>query len=230
MNTITTLYRRGRAQAAAAAVGLCLATGGTWADTVSMPAPQGPLDFDSSHFAYAFLAGPGGNFGCFTAGALSACNPVLLQAAVLGPDLSTGLTLGLGAEVTLAVPAIGSGLVFWEAGDYTLAGDAWDARVAVHTAAGWSGEHSLGAGHLAPVLNDTRPSGYGTNFATFSATEFGLAADAVFDAVRIRSCCGADSHFDLLAVAVVPEPGTATLWALGLLGCALARRRGQPAG
>jgi hypothetical protein len=214
---------------AAAIVGLCLSAGGARAQTVSMPTPQGPVDFDSASFAYALLAGPGGNFGCFTAGTLTDCTPALLQAAVLGPDLTTGLTLGEGAVITLAVPAIGPGLVFWEAGNFALTGDTWDALVSVHTDAGWSVERSVNPLHLAPVLNDTYPSGYGTNFATFSAEEFGLPINSVFDAVRIRSCCGADAHFDLLAVAVVPEPGTAMLFAMGALGCALARRRGYRA-
>jgi hypothetical protein len=208
----------------AAAVGLWLSAGSARAETLSMPTSQGPVDFDSASFAYALLAGPDGSYGCFTAGTLSACTPATLQAAVLGPDLSTGLTLGAGAVVTLAVPANGPGLALWEAGNFTLAGDAWDALVAVHTSASWSAERSVSPGHLAPVLNDTMPSGYGTNYATFSADEFGLPANSVFDAVRIRSCCGLDSHFDLLAVAVVPEPGTALLFGVGVLGCTLARR------
>ena len=47
--------------------------------------------------------------------------------------------------------------------------EAWDALVAVHTGAGWSIERSVSPGRLAPVLDDTRPSGYQTNFAIFSA-------------------------------------------------------------
>jgi hypothetical protein len=223
LNLTTLRWRRptGAASVAAVAFGLCLTVGSAWAVTVTMPTPQGPVEFDSMNFAYARLAGPVGDFGCFTAGAVRACDPELLQAAVLGPDLATGLTLGLGALVTLAVPTTGSGLVFWEAGDATLTGEARDLHVAVHTAAGWSPEYSLGDGHLTAVLNDTRPSGYATNFASFSAAALGLAPDAVFDAVRLRSCCDADAHFDLLAVAVVPEPGTVTLLVLGLLGGAL---------
>jgi hypothetical protein len=211
-------------QVGALALGMVLAAA-AGADPVSMPTPQGPVDFDRADFAYAVLAGPGGEFACFSAGTLSPCTPASLQAAVLGPDLSVGLTLGLDAVLTLAVPASGPGLLLWEAGDFALVGDAWNVLVSVHTSAGWSGEHSPGIGHLAPVLFDTRPSGYDTNMATFTASEFGLAADAMFDAVRIRSCCGLESHFDLLAVAVVPEAGTATLLGLGLLSGALARRR-----
>jgi hypothetical protein len=226
---LTTLRWRGPRGAAAAvaaaavAFGLCLAVDSAWAVTVTvtMPTPQGPVEFNRMNFAYARLAGPIGEFGCFTAGAVRDCDEAWLQAAVLGPDLETGLTLGLGALVTLAVPTTGSGLVFWEAGDAMLTNEARDLHVAVHTAAGWSPEYSLGDGHLTAVLNDTRPSGYATNFASLSAAELGLAPDAVFDAVRLRSCCDADAHFDLLAVAVVPEPGTATLLVLGLLGGAL---------
>jgi hypothetical protein len=75
------------------------------------------------------------------------------------------------------------------------------------------------------VLNDTQPSGYGTNYASFAVTEFGLAAGSSFDAVRIRSCCGADAHFDLLAVAAIPEPNSAALVGIGLLGLVVLRRR-----
>jgi len=219
--------RPGRAFATAAVsvAALCLSAGSVGAQSVSMPTPQGPVAYDSASFAYALLAGPEGSYACFTGGTLSACNPASLQAAVLGPDLGTGLTLGQGAVVTLAVPPTGPALAIWEAGTFSQAGDAWDALVAVHTGAGWSIERSVSPGRLAPVLDDTRPSGYQTNFAIFSADEFGLAADSVFDAVRVRSCCGLDSHFDLLAVAVVPEPGTIPLIGIGVLGIALARRR-----
>jgi hypothetical protein len=228
---IKPIDRPGRALATAA-LGVCLAVGSAcaqtaWAQTVSMPTPQGPVAFDSASFAYAVLGGPGGSYACFSAGTLSGCTPGQAQAAALGPDLSHGLTLGQGAVLTLAVPAIGSGLALWEAGNFSLTGDAWDTLVSVHTSAGWSTATSVSPGNLAPVLFDTQPSGYQTNLASFSAADFGLPAGSVFDAVRISSCCGLDAHFDLLAVAVVPEPGTGLLFgmgALGLLGLALARR------
>ena len=105
----------------------------------------------------------------------------------------------------------------------------------MHTAAGWTTLRSFGAGHLAPVLSDTLPSGYSTNFGIFSASDLGLAQDAVFDGVRIQACCGLDSHFDILAVAVdvavpviavVPEPGTYALLLSGLFVFGrVARRR-----
>lgn len=104
--------------------------------------------------------------------------------------------------------------------------------MSVHTAAGWSAEHTYGTGHIGPVLNDTRPSGYQTNYGTFSATDFGLASDALIDGVRIRGCCGASAHADILAVALtpaVPEPGT---WLLmgGGLGCVTWRAGRRRAG
>lgn len=230
---LSSLHRPGRTAALigplAAAIGLSLSAASAGAAIVSMPTPQGAVDFDSADFATALLSGPVGEFGCFTAGTLSTCTTASLQAAVLGPDLGTGLTLGSGAEVTLALPARGSGLVLWEAGDFTLASYTRDARVAVHTAAGWSGELNVNPGHLAPVLNDSQPSGFKTNFGSFSAADFGLAANSVFDAVRIRSCCAANSQFDLLAVAAVPEPGTALLFGIGLLGFVAVRRWGRQA-
>ena len=93
-----------------------------------MPTSHGNRDFDSTAFAFATLAGPSGEFACFTGGTLSACSPAALQIAALGPDLTTGLTLGLAGEVTLAVPMIGSSLAIWEAGNSSLAGDVSDSR------------------------------------------------------------------------------------------------------
>ena len=234
MNT-SSLQRPRRAVAPiavlAAVLGLSAASAG--AAIVSMPTPLGAVDFDSANFASAVQAGPEGSFGCFTAGTLSACTPASLQSAVLGPDLTTGLTLGPDSVVTLTLPATGSKLVFWEAGDFTLASHTHEALVAVHTSAGWSIDLSVNPGHLSPVLNDTLPSGYKTNYGSFSAADFGLAANSVYDAVRIRSCCGAESQFDLLAVGVaagaaaaVPEPGTTLLFGIGLLAFTAVRRWG----
>ena len=223
-----------RLLAAGSMTALFLSAGTSLAATVSMPTSQGSRDFDSNAFAFATLAGPSGEFGCFTAGMLSACSPAALQIAALGPDLTTGLTLGLAGEVTLGVPMIGSSLAIWEAGDSTLAGDVSDSLISVHTDTGWTTFRSFGSGHMAPVLSDTLPSGYATNFGIFSASDFGIAQNAVFDAVRIQSCCGADAHFDILAVAVdapvvavVPEPSTYALMLSGLFAVGwLARRRG----
>jgi PEP-CTERM motif len=208
--------------------GLGLAVSHALAVPVSMPTPQGDRVFDSASFASAFVAAPSGPFACFSAGSLSACTPASLQLSVLGPDLNTGLTLGPGAEVTLAVPAIGSVLAVWEAGDFDSVGDYADSFFSVHTAAGWSAEHSYAPEHIAHVINDPKPSGFLTNMGTFSDVDFGLAPGTVFDQVRIRSCCGANAHSDILAVAVVPEPGTSVLLMAGLLAFgAVARRKGS---
>lgn len=234
MNQPTRL--RSLARRSATLLALLLSAGTALAATVSMPTPQGNRPFDSGAFAFATLAGPSGEFACFTAGMLSACNPAMLQVAALGPDLSTGLTLGTGSEVTLAFRAAGPDLAIWEAGDSSLAHDVSEALVSVHTAAGWTAFQSFGSSLLAPVLDDTRPSGYQTNFGSLSGADFGLGPVAQFDAVRIESCCDADSHFDLLAVAgtspgvpvvpSVPEPSTSALMLSGLLVVAmLARRR-----
>ena len=222
---------------AAASTTLLLA-GTSHAATVSMPTSSGSRDFDSGAFAFATLAGPSGEFACFTAGTLSACDPAALQIAALGPDLTTGLTLGRAGEVTLQVPMSGSSLAIWEAGDSILATDVSHLLMSVHTDAGWSTLRSFAAGHLAPVLGDTRPSGYSTNFGLFSASDFGIAHYAFFDAVRLQACCEQDSHFDLLAVAVdvavpvvavIPEPSTFALLLSGLFAVGgVARRRGSP--
>jgi hypothetical protein len=225
-----------RLLAAVSITTLFLSAGTSFAATVSMPTSSGNRDFDSNAFAFATLAGPSGEFACFTAGALSACSPAALQIAALGPDLTMGLTLGLAGEVTLEVPMTGSSLAIWEAGDSSRTGDVSGSLMSVHTAAGWTAPQSFGSGQIAPVLLDTLPSGYSTNFGIFSAADFGIADGVVFDAVRIQACCGADAHFDLLAVAVdvsvpvvtvVPEPSTYALLLSGLFATGgAARRRG----
>ena len=225
-----------RLLAAVSMTTLLLSAGTPLAATVSMPTSHGNRDFDSAAFAFATLAGPSGEFGCFTAGMLSACSQAALQIAALGPDLTTGLTLGLAGEVTLGVHTIGSSLAIWEAGNSTLAGDVSNSLLSVHTAAGWTPLKSFGSGNMAPVLGDMLPSGYSTNFGIFSASDFGIAESAVFDAVRIQACCGANSHFDVLAVAVdvgtpvvavIPEPSTYALLLSGLFAIGgVARARG----
>ena len=84
----------------------------------------------------------------------------MLDIAALGPDLRTGLTLGLDGTVTLALPETGSSLAVCEAGNFSLREDVDDTLVSVHTAAGWTAVRSLGSGMMAPVLNDSWPSGY----------------------------------------------------------------------
>jgi len=232
MNRFTHPYRRLVGPILCAT--LSLGTQAALAVAVSMPTDQGSRSFDSASFASAFIAAPSGDYACFSNATLGACNASSLQLSVLGPDLTTGLTLGENAEVTLALPAIASGFVVWEAGKYNTTGDMLDTLFKVHTAAGWSDERSFVVGQVAPVQNDSKPSGYATNYATLWAADFGLAPDAVIDAVRIRSCCGMNAHSDLLAIAAVPEPNTPLLMLAGLLAVggitrlrgAGARRRG----
>jgi hypothetical protein len=223
-----------RLLAAVSITTLFFCAGTSFAVTVSMPTPSGDHDFDSQAFAFATLAGPSGPFACFTAGALSACSPAAMQIAALGADLTTGLTLGASGAVTLAVPMIGSSLAIWEAGDSAVASDVSGLLMSVHTSTGWTALQSFATGQIEPVLGDTQPSGYSTNFGMFSAADFGLAQGNTFDAVRIDACCGADSHFDILAVAVdvgspgvaaVPEPSTYALLLPGLWAMALVARR-----
>lgn len=210
---------------------LALAAPSTLAVVVDMPTDLGSRGFDSASFATVFIAAPSGEYACFSAATLSACNAASLQLSVLGPDLTTGLTLGENAEVTLALPATASGIAVWEAGKYNTTGDLLDTLLTVHTAAGWSAERTFVVGGFGPVLNDNRPSGYPTNYGTLVAADFGLAPGSVIDAVRIRSCCGMSAHSDLLAVAAVPETSTPALMLAGLLAVgAIVRVRGRRAG
>ena len=196
---------------------MALMTTTAMATPVDMPTPTGTRSFDSAAFAAAIVSGPSGQYSCFTASVLSECTVLALETAVLGADLISGITLGLSGEVTLAFPMAGSSLIIWEAGDIASSGDTLISFLSVHTATGWSQEKDYGPGHILPVLNDTQPSGYPTNYSTFSAVDFGLAPGDTFDALRIRACCTTDAHLDLLAIAAVPEPGTTGLMLLGLL-------------
>jgi hypothetical protein len=207
------------------AAALSWAAGTALATPVSMPTPLGNQAFDSEAFAANILAPLSGQYACFTASALSACTPESLQAAVLGPDLSTGLTLGMDGELMLGFVNGGSTLVIWEAGHIKAVGDTRNSLMSVHTLAGWSDELAYTADKIIPVLNDTQPSGYPTNFSSFSAQDFGMAEGTQFDALRIRSCCTYD-HVDLLAVGVIPEPSSLSLMAMGLfLGLLLVSRQ-----
>lgn len=195
------------------------------ATPVSMPTSEGNQTFDSASFAADILAPLRGEYACFTASALSACTVESLQAAVLGPDLSTGLTLGVDGELMLGFVTGGSTLAIWEAGHIKATGDTRNSLMSVHTLAGWSDELAYTADKIQPVLGDTQPSGYPTNFSSFSAQDFGLAPGTLFDALRIRSCCTYE-HVDLLAVSLVPEPSSMSLMAMGLfLGLMLVTRR-----
>lgn len=204
------------------------AAGSAMAADVTMPTTTGPQSFDSNAFASSILSGPaGGAFGCFTGGALSACTPASLLLAVLGPDLTTGLTLGTNAQVEIVFAKTGDRVAIWEAGNFTAAHDYQDLQVSVRTAAGWTLPHTYAPEHIGRVLGDIQPSGYPTNYGTFSAADFGLAPGANIDAVRLLAFAdGQPAHADVLAVAVVPEPDTTALLLSGLasLGWLLRRR------
>jgi len=220
--------RRSAALLALAAGTACAAS----AATVVLPTTIGDHPYDSEAFATGYLGGgPGGEFACFSAATVSACSAASLPLSALGPDLTTGLALGVGGTVTLAMPSRGDTLVFWEAGDIAAAADDAATLFSLHTAAGWTPEVAVGSFRLQPVLADPRASGYATNFGSFGAPEFGLKSGTSFDAVRIRSCCGAQANFDLLALAAVPEPVPVVLLLAGLVGLTglSVRRRPQAA-
>lgn len=213
--------------AALLAAGTLVAT--AHASPVVMPTDTGTVTLDSSQFASSILGAPSGEFACFTGAHVSACTLSTLQLGVLGADLNNGVVLGLDGSITLTLPAVGSTVYLWEAG--TGGTDIGSPRVSVHTAAGWSVEHTYAAEHAKPVLNDTQPSGYPTNFGVFNATDFGLGKDAVIDAIRFSACCGNTAHMDILAVAAapVPEPSSLMLVVPGLALLGWQRRRSAQA-
>lgn len=206
---------------------LMLSASSAMAALVSMPTPLGDRNFDTANFASGILQGPSGEFACFSAGTSSLCASPSeqLQLAVVGPDLTTGLSLGLNGLIRLSLPTPGRVLFVWEAGNFDAAGDVGDSLVSVHTAAGWSSEHIYGPVHVASVADDTQPSGYTTNFGIFTAQDFGLAPGTAFDAVQFRSCCGDTAHADILAVAAIPEPGTLVLMLAGAIAMMIMPRR-----
>ncbi len=207
------------------AIGAGLIASAAMANPVDMPTPTGSQSFDSTSFATGIMAEPLGQFACFTASVLAPCTVSSLNAAVLGHDLISGMTLGLNGEITLSFATAASSLAIWEAGDIGSSGDTQISFLSVHTSTGWSSESAYGVGNILPVINDTQPSGYPTNFSTFSATDFGLLMGETFDAIRIRACCTNNAHLDLLAIAAlpsaVPEPSTAAFTWLGLLALGL---------
>lgn len=204
----------------AAACAACVAP--AHATPLALPSDSGERIFDSEHFADAVLAsGLGGLSFTFQGPFPAELNSLDLGAAILGPDLGNGVGISKDDWLTLGFARPGPALAIWEAGDLLETGE-------THLEASVDGGATFSASVLyrpAPVASDPRPSGYQTNFQMLLASDFGLVPDARIDALRItvRGADAAFVHTDILAVVVVPEPGSLALLGPAILTLALAR-------
>lgn len=233
----------------AAAATLALFTSvGALAAPIVLPTDQGPEMFDTSNFATG-LAGSSCSSTClvFGSGVPIASGPFTtaqIAPLVIGADIAQGVALGQGPTGGVAdfiIPSFGAlatiingagaDFVIWEAGSPAE-------KVLVSVSLG-GGAFSAAIEYLTAIASPAdSSSGFQTNSVHINLDDFGVAAGAIIDQVRIQGLFTGvgGSGPDILAIAAlnagpatVPEPGTLAL--LGLAGLlawgASARRNGS---
>ena len=221
-----------------------LSTGPAAGAVINLSTDLGLEAFDTNNFATS-LADSSCSATCLTFGSgigvtLGPFTTAQIEPLLIGSDLSRGVALGQGPAGGVAdfvTPAFGSlasiangagaDFVIWEAG-----APAEQVLVSV----------SLGGGSFtSPISYATivasppdSSSGYATNSVHIDLTDFGVAANALIDEVRISGLFTGigGSGPDILAVAAlnagpptIPEPTTIALFGIGLAGLGFSRRR-----